>query len=630
MTLASWVREFLRNYGTQIYSTKPPLSLHEPLDGKYGHPPRAHYGVEDMMLRLHAKPPEVRTVHELKLWFTDLIKSAMRNTDVLPLRKYVACFDRWTPPVKGIVCHGDRDDGIVPLEVGVIHLDDADPGSPIPNGEDWKRLMASRDVMRRQLFPILYNACIDERYFTPQPGELLILHGLPGNLEYRNVPLWAQGPGGESTMPVLIPRSPSAMPADWDQREPDAFQRIWLIEGRPGPGGSVEVHREEWLEAKNNIGEADLATCFYDHWFAQENCVVRTGDGDAISIALLYAHERLLPDGNFRNNMYIWMPRVEVGSDKVRRYSHEWFSINELWRNIRSDVRFAGEGVQNAIVTFVTLVILSGTDFFAGPNKNFLPNVGAEKAVWPSFAENTRQFSHMCQLSWLTEPDTRQHRHIVVDVDAFIAFAHSCYLYKYRDILDKKLAATSGATLGATSSNLKDASGATSANIKETSGPPQGGGGSEGSGGGGGLPEGLTMIQELLQERERKRIKDIQRELAKATKDGNQDLVIKCTAKLTKGPSEANTVVEEGRLAVLAGHLDWNLNYWINGSRPPYTHPDPFTQHQASGLPRYGFEVHLQEGPKVALEVARLLPSEFDDNYSRHFMAVRKRARVGQ
>jgi hypothetical protein len=269
MTLASWVLRWIRRQCKRGYcGATMPATILAP-DPALGGNHRAYYGIEDMMLRLYAKPEEVRTVRQLKHWLADHARSVMRDPRGLPLRKFIMCFDRWTPAVKAMVCHVERDVGVEPLDAAVMHIDDAYPDSAIPNNKDWLRFLKTRDAVKRQLYPVIYNAFIDPDYFKPLPGELLILHGLPGRVEFQPIPMWDRGPLGASTVQVLLP-CPCPTTPQMEQAAPDLFQHVWLIEGREGGA----IHKEEWVAAKNNIGEADLAIAFYDAWFCEENCIV--------------------------------------------------------------------------------------------------------------------------------------------------------------------------------------------------------------------------------------------------------------------------------------------------------------------------------------------------------------------
>lgn len=249
----------------------------------------------------------------------------------------------------------------------------------------------------------------------------------------------------------------------------------------------------------------------------------------------------------------------------------EWYDMNALWEEIRKDSRFTNEGVQNPIVTFVALVIMAGNDFFAGPNKNFLPDVGTERFVWPAFAENARQFSHMFQLSWVLEPDCRALRHVVVDRDAFVDFAHHCYVFKHGEQAKKRYNSDT-----------------------------------------------LESIEQLLTDREENRVKGVRKKLAKATEEEEK---AKLEAKLALRP--ANAMVDTERLRVFAAHLDFCLNYWFNGYRGTFDYPNAFARTEDASL--WGFE---DNPPRIAATVARTVFQALDENYARH-MVAHKRARMG-
>lgn len=588
MTLAGFAREWIRTrYAKARYTHVPDRlrlrNLRISNNNKPAKQPRRFYGIEDMMLTLHSKPAEVRTVRHLKCWIRDYVVDVMNNErgESVPLGRFIMAFDRWTPNVKGIVCHTERDKGVepLPMDAGQVYMSDDHPDMAIPNGEDWVRFLKTREAVRRQLFPIIYNTFIDPDYFLPLEGQILVMHGLPGRKEFRDEPVVGGVWGQRVTVPVLV--ACPTITAEMEKEKPDIYQNIYVVERFVG---SEHPIRHEWEVAKNNIGEADCALVFYEKWFSAEDhstCVVRTGDGDAFSLLLLHSYERLVA-GKFHNKMYLWMPCTDA-KNRQQGVTREWFDINRLFKCIRDDVDLGTAGVQNPIVSFVFMIVLSGTDFFCGPSKNYLHDVGAEKIIWPTFLANAKQFSHMVQLLTDSPPDQHALRHIVVDVEAFRQFSHLCYVEKHRLATMKHTGKKSGDNLG------------------------------------------IEMVASMLEEREKKRIDTVKRNLAKL--QVSDPILVEATKKKLK-PRKANSIVPDAQLAVRARQAEWNLNYWMNAYRPPFTHPDPFaTRH---GQSRWGFEHHPEDGPREAAQVCTLTTDDVGDTYARHFIEQARQARFAE
>ena len=129
----------------------------------------------------------------------------------------------------------------------------------------------------------------------------------------------------------------------------------------------------------------------------------------------------------------------------------------------------------------------------------------------------------------------------------------------------------------------------------------------------------------MLEERETKRINSVKRDLAKL--QVGDDVLIEATKKKLK-PRKANSVVTDAQLAVRARQAEWNLNYWMNAYRPPFTHPQPFAARH--GQSRWGFEDHPTDGPREATQVCTLTTDDVGDTYARHFIEQARQARFAE
>jgi hypothetical protein len=105
--------------------------------------------------------------------------------------------------------------------------------------ELWRRYTANRDLVRRELYPLIFNAFLSDKYFCPEEGEQLILHGLPGQWVYRQRVVgkdYAIAEAGDRGVPELVPRS-RITPED-EQDDPDLYNRVFCIKRGPREPGS--------------------------------------------------------------------------------------------------------------------------------------------------------------------------------------------------------------------------------------------------------------------------------------------------------------------------------------------------------------------------------------------------------
>ena len=188
-------------------------------------------------------------------------------------------------------------------------------------GKAWIRFAGNQLLLRRELYPRLFNAFMDGRHFVPKPGALLVLHGFPGYMEWTTMPDPAPylvdtrvGSRGEArVLDVHLWNAYSELPIseDRERRDPDLYNRIYTIENvkpcaQMPSGGLV---RREWVDAKNDISEDECGAFFYDHFFPEADMLIMGNDTDVFMYALMYAKRRIRAGTNaFRNNHILRLP----------------------------------------------------------------------------------------------------------------------------------------------------------------------------------------------------------------------------------------------------------------------------------------------------------------------------------
>lgn len=380
-------------------------------------------------------------------------------------RVFIVLVDGEPVPVKRMVEHVGRykDKNVFSAKKGPYLPKSM--GDLVP--QPWIQFAGNYKLLRRELYPLLYNAFIFCTHFQPKPGQMLVLSGFPGPSAA------AEGGGGGG---ILQPWHPYQLPLtrELERGDPDLYHRVYFVEHKLD--GSVV--RGEWIEAKNDISEADTRMFYFDHWFQKENICFVLNDGDILSIGLLYAFERasvLPPAGGggqngggegaaqkfpsaasgggggegggpespensaasggrvFRNTHIALLDdkrtefSTDTGEKKKKENFDEYVNFNTLYNLVNAHPRFAGAQCPEACMVF--LMISGGCDFFKSTMA--YKGIGAQTIVWPVFFENISLFSHMIQKAHGVERSTRTRRKIVIDEDAFRKFILFCYMEKY-------------------------------------------------------------------------------------------------------------------------------------------------------------------------------------------------------
>lgn len=297
MGISGWIFDNLKQAYPQCFTKVIPPELRE---GKY-----IGSCDEQFLVKIHSD--WVNTVHLLKKTIVGAIVSQMRRRD-LPCPYLIALFDRWSPDAKSIKTHTERDKDIEPLlyDPNKPYLDERNPHQVLEvlQPKKWLEYTANRELVRRELYPIIWNAFMDEAYYVPAAGEQLILHGLPGQWRVMADKLSSRVENPHELAPeveFLCPRE--RITPEHEKRDPDLYNRVFVI---------VQGRRYQWKEACNDIGEADLAIVKYWEMFPPTDThVVFMDDGDALPISLLHTFDR-----TERSPGKFWICKPRVGMSK--------------------------------------------------------------------------------------------------------------------------------------------------------------------------------------------------------------------------------------------------------------------------------------------------------------------------
>lgn len=450
MGIDSWIFKVTEKRYDGTFTTKIPDKLKQ----------KTHITVEEAQYLVKTKPPYVKTLHMFLLWIINTILKRMRSSE-LPCPHFTVLFDRWSPDAKKAVQikrNGQTEAYAYAEDESII--DENDPHGEQEAFKNWDKYTANRDLVRRELYPIIYNALLNDKYYKPKPGEQLIVHGLPVTQIFRRnmaVNWMDQDVIYDQGIPELIP-CPRITP-DYEKKHPDLYKNVMVI---------AHGLKYQWNAASNDIGEADLAITQYWRFFPNDDHLIYMNDGDALPILLLHAADRKV-NGVFLKDLWLCKPRKGKSEKEKKRLArekkppHKWtekdhrdqkklqkivdsyggtktwaqieaerpkevyININKLYDDILADPKLCD--VQNPIVFYVGAILLSGTDYFVGvPGKSFLPGLGVQNKIWPILFNNTKEFSHLFQSSLDVAPDATQWRNIVIDDDAFVHFCHLCYL----------------------------------------------------------------------------------------------------------------------------------------------------------------------------------------------------------
>jgi hypothetical protein len=436
--------------------------------------PPATVAVVDFMMYVKTIGANVVTKDQCIQYFVDKIKWMMIRRDST-FQTVIVLVDGKRVPVKSLVQDPARykNKNVYASDARVWPRAGTDL---IP--QEWIRFAGNQKLMRRNLYAELFNAFISCRYFTPKPGQALVLSGFPGRSRYVDDPTGtASGqPTNEKGQRLEVQLwAPGELPITkaFEQRDPQLYHRVYRLVHEPPsalfPRGLIKT--DEWTEARNDISESDNRMFYFDHWFRDRHIMFYLNDGDVFSIGALYAYERVsgmgpallvqeqqqqqqqpeedeldpFPTLFFRNWHTCCMPYKcaeeeggEEEGDQIKpnqKVAEEYVDLNRLHTLMRAYAPFRRANVASPVLTMVVLLILAGSDFCP----KFLHGMGAQNVIWRVFFENIAIFTHLVQMSDVgLTPDTRTRRTIVVDEDAFAQLIHYCFLKKYDKSLCKE------------------------------------------------------------------------------------------------------------------------------------------------------------------------------------------------
>lgn len=417
------VRQALREMYIGAWSLEPP-DFNDP-DMKRCNPTRPVLEIRDAMQDVRGLPDFIETVDQLIYYVVDKV------VDLLILENkidhHIVCVDRIVTMMKRLVCYEERykDKEVYSEEDGPFLPKKGSGNLP----DEWEKFAGNRKLMQRELFPRLFNAFLN--LCKPKRGQSVTLHGFPGRsldvIDHQK-PAWERSFVGQRNMRRVVihwnVETELPITKELEEEDPDLYNRIYTIKGTNPYGTNPEIY--EWEAAKNDIGEGDLAMFYYDHFFKDHDQIICINDGDAIPIALLYAHER--KDGrSWRNDQWLKLKRRKANDIFVDKKPYEYVNVNKLYDAIYNDPQFKEAGVQNPVATLVFMIVLGKTDFV----KNQFFQLGVKNVLWKTLLSKLKMFSHMIQLSTAVTPDTRVPRRVVIDEYAFSCFLGYCYTQKH-------------------------------------------------------------------------------------------------------------------------------------------------------------------------------------------------------
>ena len=587
MGIVTWVKQWL----IKRYTSKDPEKNAFP--EQYEQWARDKHGewrfmlVIDMMQIMKYLPEGVETLGDLLAFIMNRVRQKIAKykgrASVI-----VLCWDQKVTEhqcnkVKGI-CHATRYKG--------VDFYDEDKGPYLPKTMDgqlppeWNRFCGNSNLLRRELYPHIYNCCLDSRYIQLHFGQRLVLQGLPG-ITFENDPEMKAKHFEYLTTGVNNPRSAEALiesqqdlipwKIEWlpltkasEQADPDLYNRVYSIEAIPPgvdhrfPNGFLKTG--EWVEARNNLGEADLAMMFFDRFYPHMDQVIDINDGDIFPISLLYAQERL-QGRTWRNRQLLQLPipkdRKKKKKKKKKKSEEDedeeeekivildapqlalkkkpvntYCDVNMLYGLVCDDPLFGNAGVQNHIMTLVFMIILGGTDFF----QDTFGGIGIPTIVWKTFTAKLDVLHHLIQSTKNIIPDPYALRTVVIDETAWRRFVDWCYVEKH----------------------------------------------------------------------------------GKAVRNKNKGSLSKKLIKvhLSKRKRKAEHFPDRDTVTGWARRMEYNIDYWYNGVR--YQHgatnfPDPFLR--VDGVSYYGFDKDEKTG-KLAYSsrVSTKVNNTVDEVYSQHFL----------
>lgn len=345
---------------------------------------------------------------------------------------------------------------------------------PVPS--EWKRFACSQKLLRRELYPRLFNMFMSCRFFTPNVGQSLILSGFPGRSHYQTLHVQApwesfRNDGGEVWQIRYwdeareLPITP-AMEAE----DPDLYHRAYMVQNvvpcMQYPQGGIV--RAEWVEGRSTLSEVDARMFWFDHFFRTEHMMFYCNDLDVFCVGGMYARERCVAKPayqttggddvhkrggyKFRNRHTVCLPYRRKDKDQPGKGPQRFINLNMFYELVCEHPPFRAAGVASPMTLLAFMAALAGTDFIG----KFLCGLGAEKIIYPTLLENLCEFRYLVQVNDVAgEGQTRRRRDIIMDEDAFKQFVRYCYLAKTSETAAYKKDVEAGRVRSLSYSELK-------------------------------------------------------------------------------------------------------------------------------------------------------------------------------
>lgn len=396
---------------------------------------------------------KVTTLEQARRYFVRKVRDLMLdNSRTHRIHTCVVMVDLAPLPVKRLVEHSERyaKKDVLSAKGGPYLPVAWNENIPLP----WIRFAGNYKLLQRELYPRLWNDFITCRYFTPAPGQTLILSGFPGRS--LHVPVWNTNPERgmhtETEWRVCEWNEKEDLPlkAAHEEADPDLYHRTYRVFHEPPNAAHPQghIHVSEWEAARCTLVEVDYRMFWFDRFWPNEHLVFYCNDGDVFSVGGLYARERLTQvpsyeaagpggelirrgDYHFRNRHTVCLPYKSTEKrhehDDLSQPAYDWINLNEFYEDVCEYTPFREAHVQNPMATLVFLLILCESDYV----KKFLYRMGADTIIWPVFFDNLPQFAHLVQVTDLSGFHlTAQRRQVILDEEMFRLFVRFCYVAK--------------------------------------------------------------------------------------------------------------------------------------------------------------------------------------------------------
>ena len=407
-------------------------------------------------------PDNIMTHDHLYTYFTNIFLGFLIVYDVV-----IICVDKASPEIKELITHTSRYERrcklcrksctkIMPSGItagaeyfakdckdGCIdnqilhhgegpHLSDNIYAKLSFKTKDWMRFASDSANLRNELYPRIINRILNS---TIPYGKVMYLNGFPFKMkEVKHYhPNYTNG--------TPLPNAKDVMVDNY-------IVDFWSEEDLPLKSTDYDLGHTVRLEGNNKmffplmyntIYEADHAIFFFLQFFPQYyKHMVFINDGDAISIGLTLAKEYLHCQLQEQHELWLCLP---VKDDSGRRF--EYVNLSHLCSLIDNAPEFVEAGVQSPVMTYIYLIILSGTDFFEkvchgiGFKTEWKPESKQTPGIMDTFMEKIDMFSHLIQF-YIGEPSVKRQKRVVIDEQLFLIFLQYCYMGKYGEAAKKK------------------------------------------------------------------------------------------------------------------------------------------------------------------------------------------------